>query len=130
MQHWAVECWGDWVRLHFASFTHLGLFLLFFLEAKHFSSLFLFSARSAGPFPSELFPYAKYLKLSEKASILYPSDMDSSTPLIKKESQSTKQKSKQNITRDIEIKNKWTVTSGKRGGDNGGGRVKGFQEQL
>ena len=30
------------------------------------------------------------------------------------------QASKQNITRDIEIKNKLTVTRGKWGGDNGG----------
>ena len=36
----------------------------------------------------------------------------------------------QNITRDIEIKNKWTVTRGEVGGDNGGKRVKGFQEQV
>ena len=41
-----------------------------------------------------------------------------------------KQTSKQNITRDIEIKNKLTVTRGEVGGDNGGERVKGFQEQL
>ena len=35
------------------------------------------------------------------------------------------QTSKQNITRDVEIKNKLTVTRGKVGGDNGGkgGRV-------
>ena len=32
----------------------------------------------------------------------------------------TKQTSKQNITRDIEIKNKLTVTRGKEGGDMGG----------
>ena len=35
---------------------------------------------------------------------------------------STKQISKQNITRDIEIKNKLTVTRGEVGGANGGGR--------
>ena len=35
-----------------------------------------------------------------------------------------------NITRDMEIKNKWTVSRGEVGGDNGGGRGKGFQEQL
>ena len=33
---------------------------------------------------------------------------------------STKQTSKQNITRDIEIKNKLTVTRGEVAGDNGG----------
>ena len=32
---------------------------------------------------------------------------------------STKQKIKKNITRDIEIKNKLTVTRGEMGGDNG-----------
>ena len=32
-----------------------------------------------------------------------------------------KQTSKENITRDIEIKNKLTVTRGEVGGDNGGG---------
>ena len=31
----------------------------------------------------------------------------------------TKQTSKQNITRDIEIKNKLTITRGELGGDNG-----------
>ena len=41
-----------------------------------------------------------------------------------------KQTSKQNITKDIEIKNELTVTRGERGGDSGGQRVKGFQEQL
>ena len=43
---------------------------------------------------------------------------------------STKQASKQNITRDIEIKNKLTVTRGEVGGDNGGkgGRV--FKEHV
>ena len=35
-----------------------------------------------------------------------------------------------NITRDIEIKNKLTVTRGEMGGDNGGKRVKGLQGQL
>ena len=41
---------------------------------------------------------------------------------------STKQKSKQNLTRDIEIKNKLTVTRGEVGGDNagGGGQGEGF----
>ena len=39
-----------------------------------------------------------------------------------------KQISKPNITKDIEIKNKLTVTKGERGGDNGGEREKGFQE--
>ena len=33
---------------------------------------------------------------------------------------STKQTSKQNITKDIEIKNKLTLTRGEVGGDNGG----------
>ena len=40
------------------------------------------------------------------------------------------QQNKQNITRDIEIKNKLTVTRGELAGDNGGERVNGFQEQL
>ena len=44
--------------------------------------------------------------------------------------QSTKQISKQNITRDIEIKSKLTVTRGEVEGDNEGKRGKGFQEQL
>ena len=43
---------------------------------------------------------------------------------------STKQTSKQNITRDIEIKNTLTVTRGEVGGDNGKKREEGFQEQL
>ena len=39
--------------------------------------------------------------------------------------QSTKQTSRQNVSRDIEIKNNLTVTRGEVGGDNGGkqGRV-------
>ena len=41
-----------------------------------------------------------------------------------------KQTSKENITRDMEIKNNPTVTRGEVGGDNGGKRGKGFQEQL
>ena len=41
-----------------------------------------------------------------------------------------KQISKPNITKDIEIKNKLTVTTGERGGDNGGKSLKGLQEQL
>ena len=41
--------------------------------------------------------------------------------------QSTKEKSKQNITRDIEIKNNLTIARRESGGDNGG---KGFQELL
>ena len=40
---------------------------------------------------------------------------------------STKQTSKQNITRDIEIKNKLTLTRGEVGEDNGGKRGKGYQ---
>ena len=43
---------------------------------------------------------------------------------------STKQTSKQNITRDIEIKNRWTVTRWEVQEDNGGKRVKGLQAQL
>ena len=46
------------------------------------------------------------------------------------ETESTKQTSKQNITRVIEIKSKLTVTRGEMGGDNGGESVKSFQEQL
>ena len=41
--------------------------------------------------------------------------------------QSTKEKIKHNITRDIEIKNNLTVTRGEVGGDNG---AKCFQETL
>ena len=37
---------------------------------------------------------------------------------------------KQKITRDIEIKNKLTVTRGEVGGDTGGKREKGFQEHV
>ena len=40
------------------------------------------------------------------------------------------QQNKQNITRDIEIKNKLTVTRGEVGANNGGQMAKGFQEQL
>ena len=43
--------------------------------------------------------------------------------MIKK---STKQTSKQNITRDTKINNKQTVTRGKMGGENGGGKDEGF----
>ena len=43
---------------------------------------------------------------------------------------STKQKSKQNITRYIEIKNNLTVTRGEVRGDKGGEGGKGFHEQL
>ena len=43
------------------------------------------------------------------------------------ETQSTKEKSRQNITRDIEIKSSMTITRGEVGGDSGG---KGFQELL
>ena len=35
-----------------------------------------------------------------------------------------------NITRDMETKNKRTVTRGEVGGDNGGKQVKGYWEQL
>ena len=38
--------------------------------------------------------------------------------------------SKQNITRDSEIKNKLTVTRGEVGGDNRGKRGKGFHEHV
>ena len=45
--------------------------------------------------------------------------------------QSIEEKSKQNITRDIEIKNTLTVvTRGEVGGDNGGGRGKGCQGHV
>ena len=44
--------------------------------------------------------------------------------------QQKKKKSKQNITRDIEIKNNLTVTRGDVEGDNGEEAGKGFQEQL
>ena len=43
---------------------------------------------------------------------------------------STKQTSKQNLTRDIENKNKLTVTRGEVGRDSGAKRGKGFQEHL
>ena len=45
-------------------------------------------------------------------------------------SSSTKQTSEQNKTRDIEIKNKLTVTRGEVGGDNGGKGRNGFQEHV
>ena len=41
--------------------------------------------------------------------------------------QSTKEKSKQNITRDIEVKNNLTLARGEWGGDSG---ERGFQELL
>ena len=41
--------------------------------------------------------------------------------------QSKQRLSKENITRDIEIKNKLTVTRGEAGGDNGGKKGKGHQ---
>ena len=44
--------------------------------------------------------------------------------------QSRKQTSKQNITRDIEINNKLTVTRVEVGGDNVGEKAKGFQEHV
>ena len=44
--------------------------------------------------------------------------------------QSTKQRSKQTITRHIEIKNSLTVTRWEEGRDNEGKCDKGFQEQL
>ena len=44
--------------------------------------------------------------------------------------QSVKQISKQNRTRDIEIENILSVTRGEVGGDNGGKRRKGFQEHV
>ena len=43
---------------------------------------------------------------------------------------STKERSKQNITRDIEIKNNLTITRGEVGGGNGEKRGKGFQEHV
>ena len=43
---------------------------------------------------------------------------------------STRWTSKQNITRDIEIKNKLTVMRGEVRGDNRGKRKKGFQEHI
>ena len=43
---------------------------------------------------------------------------------------STKQTSKQNITRDIEIKNKLTVTRGEVGGYNGGKRGRFFKKHV
>ena len=43
---------------------------------------------------------------------------------------SRKQTSKQNISRDIEIKNNLTVTRGEVGGNNVGKRGKGFQEHV
>ena len=44
--------------------------------------------------------------------------------------QSTKQTSKQNITRDTEIKNKLRVPKAEMGGVNCGERGKGFQKHL
>ena len=42
----------------------------------------------------------------------------------------TVQRKKGLLPRNIEIKNKLTITSGEVGGDNGGKRGKAFQEQL
>ena len=44
--------------------------------------------------------------------------------------QSTKQTSKQNVTRDIEIKKDLTVTRGEVGGNNGGEGRKGFRNHY
>ena len=49
---------------------------------------------------------------------------------VKKRKFSNKQTNKQNITRDIEIKNKLTLPRGEVGGDNGGKRGKGCQEHV
>ena len=64
-------------------------------------------------------PYAKWNKSGDEGQILY--DLTFNWNLTNKE------KSKQNITRDIKIKNNLRVTRVEVGGDNGG---KGFQEQL
>ena len=56
--------------------------------------------------------YAKWNKPGSERQIPYD--------LTYKGNQSTKQTSKQNITRDIEIKNNLTVTRGEVGGDNKG----------
>ena len=64
--------------------------------------------------------YAKWSKPGSEREIPY--DLTFKWHLIKK-----KWTSKQNITRDIEIKNNLTVTRGEVGWDNGG---KGFQKLL
>ena len=53
-----------------------------------------------------------------------PYDLTYKWNLIKKQTR------EQNITRDIEIKNKLTITRGEGGGDDGEKSVKGLQEEL
>ena len=65
--------------------------------------------------------YAKWNKPGGEGQIPY--DLTFKWNLINKTS-------KQNITRDIEIKNNLTVTRGDVEGDNGEEAGKGFQEQL
>ena len=65
--------------------------------------------------------YAKWNEPDSKRQI--PHDLTFKWNLINKTN-------KYNITRDIEIKSKLTVTRGEAGGDNEGKRKKGFQEQL
>ena len=62
--------------------------------------------------------YAKWNKPDGEGQIPY--DLTFNWNIINK-------RKKQNITRDIEIKNNLTIARGERGGDNGG---KGFQELL
>lgn len=72
-QHRAVSCWGDPLRLLcicVISLSNLDLFLLFLLEAKHFSPLLLSSTEGAGPYLSQLFLTLSTQKLSQKASML------------------------------------------------------------
>ena len=66
--------------------------------------------------------YAKWNKPDGEIQILY--DLTFNWNLM------NKQISKPNITKDIEIKNKLTVTKGEMGGENGGKRLKDLQEQL
>ena len=66
--------------------------------------------------------YAKWNKPGGERQIPY--DLTFKWNLINKTNK------QENITRDIEIKNKLTVTKGEVGGDNGVKRGKGFQELL
>ena len=66
--------------------------------------------------------YAKLNKSGDEKQIPY--DLTYKWNLI------NKQTSKQNITRNIEIKNKLTVTRREVGGDNGGKRGKGCQKHV
>ena len=71
-----------------------------------------------------------YVKCMANQKGSYKDNWTTRNGVTLQEGQPTKQTSKQNITRDIEIKNKLTVTRGEVGGDNGGKRGRVFQEHL